>query len=89
MYEDVFTLSKKMLRSDERTGGDHMCKGVYQVAISAYITFRGEDDSEEEYVDRIFDELRDFLENHPNTVDLETKIDYSREVVTRPPLPKS
>ena len=78
-----------MLRSDERNGVDHMSKGVYQVAISAYITFRGEDDSEEEYVDRIFDELRDFLENHPNTVDLETKIDYSHEVFNRPPLPKS
>ena len=66
-----------------------MSQGVYTVAINAYVTFRGEGNSEEEYVDRIFDELRDFLESHSDMVDLETKIDYSREVVGRPPLPKS
>ena len=59
---------------------------IYQVAISAYVTFRGESDSEEEYVDRIFDEFRDFLESHPDKVDLETKLDYSHEVTLRPPL---
>ena len=63
-----------------------MGKGVYQVAVEAYVTFRGEADSEEEYVDRIFDEFRDFLENHPDKVDLETKLDYSREIFLRPPL---
>ena len=34
-----------------------MSEGVYTVAINAYVTFRGEGNSEEEYVDRIFDEL--------------------------------
>ena len=65
-----------------------MSKDIYQVAINAYVTFRGEAKSQEEYVDRIFDEFREFIENHPDMVDLETKIDYSHEVFLRPPLEK-
>ena len=59
---------------------------VFEVAINAYITFRGEAESEEDFVDQVFDEFWEWLQANPKAVNWETKQDYSCEVAERPRL---
>ena len=50
----------------------------FDVAFVAYITFRGEAGSEEDFVDQVFDEFWEWLKAKPKAVNWETKKDYSR-----------